>query len=84
MGFLSKLFSKKGSNIKKYEDIFMTAHYRVGQSVEYAFKQAVDAGVKDGAFASAAAGAEALYNALISKVEPEDKADLEKAKARIK
>jgi hypothetical protein len=82
-GFLSKLFGK-GGNTKKYEDIFLTGHYKVGQSTEYAFKMAVDAGVKDGVWQTAAAGAEALYQIVISKIEPEDKADLDKAKNRIK
>lgn len=82
-GFLSKLFGK-GGNIKKYEDIFLTARYKVGQSTEYAFKQAVDAGVKDGFWENAPAGAAALYQLVVSKIEPEDKADLEKAKNRIK
>lgn len=83
MGLLSKLFGRGGGGIKKYEDMFMQAHYTFKQSVEYAFRNSVDAGVKDGAFDSLEAGAETLYNALISKIEPEDKADLEKAKSRI-
>lgn len=83
MGFLSKLFGK-GGGTKKYEDIYLTARYKVGQSTEYAFKQAVDAGVKDGVWQTAAAGAEALYQLVLPKTEPEDKADLEKAKNRIK
>jgi|LSQX01.2.fsa_nt_gb hypothetical protein len=84
VGFLSKLFRRSGGGTKKYEDMFMEAHYTFKQSVEYAFKTAVEAGVKDGVFESAEAGAETLYNALIDKIEPEDKAELEKAKSRIR
>lgn len=83
MGFLSKLFGK-GNNLKKYEDIYIQGRYTFKQSVEYAFKQAVDMGVKDGVWSSAAEGAEALYQAVLPKTEHEDKADLEKAKNRIK
>ena len=83
MGFLSKLFRRSGGGPKKYEDMFMQAHYQFKQSVEYAFRSAVEAGVKDGVFENAQAGAETLYDALISKIEPEDKADLEKAKSLI-
>ncbi|HHT25998.1 MAG TPA: hypothetical protein GXZ82_01945 [Firmicutes bacterium] len=83
MGFFSKLFGK-GGNMKKYEDIYLQGRYTFKQSTEYAFKQAVDTGVKDGFWSSAAEGAEALYQAVLSKTEQEDKADLEKAKNRIK
>lgn len=83
-GFLSKLFGRGGSSTKKYEDIYLTARYRVGQSTEYAFRQAVDASVKEGAFSDAASAADALYDLVLPKTEPEDKADLEKARSRIK
>jgi hypothetical protein len=83
MGFLSRLFGRGGGGIKKYEDMFMQAHYQFKQSVEYAFRNSVDAGVKDGAFENVEAGAETLYNAVLPKIEPEDKAELEKAKSRI-
>lgn len=85
-GFLGKLFGK-GNSTKKYEDIFWMAHYRVGQSVEYAFQQAVYAAVNDGVFEDQLAAAEKLYEILRPRVEAEDSADLpalDKAKARIK
>jgi hypothetical protein len=85
-GFFSKLFGKRTST-KKYEDVFMTARYRVGQSVEYAFTQAVDLAVREGAFSSRAEAAEKLYEVLLPKAEKEEKADaadLLKAKNKIK
>lgn len=85
-GFFGKLFGR-GANTKKYEDIFWMAHYKVGQSVEYAFQQAVDAAVNDGVFEEPVAAAEKLYEILKPRVEAEDPKDipaLDKAKSRIK
>jgi hypothetical protein len=84
MGFFARLFGKGGGGTKKYEDIFLTAHYRMKQSVEYAFKQAVEASVQDGVFEDRVTAADALYEAVLPQTEPEDKAELEKAKSRIK
>jgi len=85
-GFLSKVFGK-GTSTKKYEDIFTLAHYRVGQSIEYAFQQAVTAAVSDGVFESSTAAAEKLFEVLKPKVEAEDPKELpalEKAKNKAK
>lgn len=79
MGFLSKLFGKKTT--KKYENIFMQAT-GMNQSVPYAFKQAIDAGIRDGVFSSEQDGAKQLYEKLAPVIDKELKDDLEKAYKR--
>lgn len=82
MGFLSKLFGK-GKSTKKYEDIYFQAR-RMGQSVEYAFKQAVDNAVQDGLYESKPVAAKELLALIQPNAEPEDRPGLEKAVSRIK
>ena len=76
------LFGKK-STLQKHTDLFFAA-VKMGQSVEYAMKQAIDNGLTDRVFANRADGAEKLYAELAPKVEPEDKQALEKAYNRQK
>ncbi len=83
MGFLSRLFGGGNKGTKKYEDIFFGA-IKIGQSVEYAFRQAVDAAVNDKVFADRKEAAQKLYEAILPKAEPEHKNDLNRAVARIK
>jgi len=83
MSFLSKLFGSKGKSTKKYEDIYFQAR-KIGQSVEYAFKQAVENAVADGVFESRAAAAQQLYELIKPRVEREDLPSLEKALAKTK
>lgn len=83
MSFFSRLFGNKGKSTKKYEDIYFQAR-KMGQSVEYAFKQAVDRGVSEGVFESAAAGAPILFELVKPNAEKEDVPGLEKALNRMK
>lgn len=83
MGIFSKLFSKKGKSTRKYEQIYSQAR-RMGQSVEYAFKQAVDSAVADGVFSSTSEAAQELYNVILPQAEQEDRPGLEKALNRMK
>lgn len=82
MGLFAKIFGK-GKSTKKYEDIYFQAR-KMGQSVEYAFKQAVDMSVKDGVYASAVDAAKELHATIEPNAEAEDRPGLEKAVARIK
>lgn len=83
MGFLSKLFGGKGKSTRKYEQIYSQAR-RMGQSVEYAFKQAVDSSVADGVFASTSEAAVELHQVIKPQAEREDHAGLDKALNRMK
>ncbi|NLG84517.1 MAG: hypothetical protein GX493_07945 [Firmicutes bacterium] len=76
------LFGKKNP-YKKYEDLFFAAT-KMGQSVEYAFKQAVNAGITDKAFADQAEASQKLYESLLPRVDYEQKAPLEKAYQKLK
>ncbi len=76
------LFGKK-SPLKKYEDLFFVAT-KMGQSVEYALKQAIDLGVSDKVFADRTDACQKLYEALSPKVELEQRTPLEKAYNRMK
>lgn len=76
------LFGKKNP-YKKYEDLFFAAT-KMGQSVEYALKQAINAGVADKVFADQTDGCQKLYEALAPKVDYEQKAPLEKAYQKLK
>ncbi len=76
------LFGKKNP-YKKYEDLFFAA-VKMGQSVEYAFKQAINAGVADKVFTDQNDACEKLYAALTGKVDYEQKAPLEKAYQKLK
>ncbi|HHV62765.1 MAG TPA: hypothetical protein GXX51_09030 [Firmicutes bacterium] len=81
-GFLSGLFGgKKGT--KKYEDIFTTAK-KMGQSIEYAFRQAVDASVADKVFKDKSEACDKLLEVLLPKVDSELHPALRKACERIK
>jgi hypothetical protein len=60
------------------------ASTKIGQSVEYAMKQALDAGIADGVFTDRADGCEKLYEILAPTVDYEQKAPLEKAYNRLK
>lgn len=83
MGLFGKLFGGKGKSTKKYEQIYFQAR-RMGQSVEYAFKQAVESAVADGVYASKAEGAAELYEVVKPNAEREDLPGLEKALNRMK
>lgn len=83
MSFLARLFGGGKKSTKKYEDIYFQAR-KMGQSVEYAFKQAVDRAVAEGLYASASEGAQALYEAIKPNAEQEDLPNLEKALNRMK
>ncbi len=76
------LFGKK-SPYKKYEDLFFAAT-KMGQSVEYALKQAINAGVADKVFASQVDGCQKMYDELAPKVDFEQKAPLDKAYNKLK
>ena len=76
------LFGKK-SPYKKYEDLFFAAT-KMGQSIEYAVKQAINAGVEDKVFAGQVDGCQKLYEVLAPKVDYEQKAPLEKAYNKLK
>ena len=76
------LFGKKNP-FKRYTDIFFAAT-KMGQSVEYALKQAIDAGIADGVFTDRADGCAKLYELLAPIVDYEQKAPLEKAHNRLK
>ena len=76
------LFGKK-SPTKKYEDLFFAAT-KMGQSVEYAMKQAIEMGIADKAFADRSDACQQLFEALAPKVDYEQKAPLEKAYNKLK
>ncbi|MGE5528008.1 MAG: hypothetical protein ACM3X6_02565 [Patescibacteria group bacterium] len=76
------LFGKKNP-FKRYEEMFFAAT-KMGQSVEYALKQAIDAGIADKVFADRVQGCQQLYESLAPKVDYEQKAPLEKAYGRLK
>lgn len=76
------LFGKKNP-LKKYEDLFFAAT-KMGQSVEYALKQAVEMGVNDKVFADRADACQQLYESLSTKVDYEQKTPLEKAYNKLK
>lgn len=82
-GFLSKLFGGGGNKgTKKYEDIFFGA-LRMGQSAEYAFKQAIDSAMADKVFNSRKEAAQKLHELVLPRVEEaEHKTGLAKALAR--
>lgn len=82
MGLLARIFGR-GKSTKKYEDIYFQAR-KMGQSIEYAFKQAVDMAVKDGLYESAPEAAKELHAAIEPNAEAEDRPGLEKAVSRIK
>lgn len=83
MSFLGRLFGNKGKSTKKYEQIYFQAR-KMGQSVEYAFKQAVDSAVADGVYASPAEGGPALFEVVQPNAEREDVPGLQKALNRMK
>lgn len=83
MGFFSKLFGGRGKSTKKYEEIYFQAR-RMRQSVEYAFKQAVESAVADGVYDSKTTAAQELYNVISPNAEREDLPNLEKALNRMK
>ena len=76
------LFSKKNP-FQRYEELFFAAT-KMGQSVEHALKQAINAGVEDQVFANLKEGCHKLYEILAAKVDHEIKAPLEKAYNRLK
>ncbi len=76
------LFGKKNP-YKKYEDLFFAAT-KMGQSVEYALKQAINAGVEDKVFTGQVDGCQKLYDELAPKVDLEQKAPLDKAYNKLK
>lgn len=76
------LFGKK-SPYKKYVDLFFAAT-KMGQSVEYALKQAINAGVGDKVFTAQVDGCQKLYDELAPQVDFEQKAPLEKAYNKLK
>lgn len=81
-GLFSRFFGgKKG--YKKYEDIFKSAT-KMGQSVEYAFKQAADSAMADGVFQDKKEAYDKLYEAISSKIDPEKLPELQKAKDKLK
>ena len=73
----------KKAPYKKYTDLFFTAT-KTGQSVEYALRQAIDAGIADKVFTGRADGAEKLNEVLMPRVEREQMTPLEKAYNRLK
>lgn len=76
------LFGKKDP-LKKYTDLFFAAT-KMGQSAEYAMKQAINIGITDKVFTDQADGCQKLYEALAPKVDYEMKAPLEKAYNKLK
>jgi len=76
------LFGKKPS-YKKYEDLFFAAT-KMGQSVEYALKQAIDLGIADKVFTDRVDACQKLYEALAPRVELEQRTPLEKAYNKLK
>jgi hypothetical protein len=76
MGLISKLFNKNPNY--KYEQIYFDAR-SMGQSVQYAFKQAVDAAVKAGLYTTPAEAAKVLYQGIEPDAEQEDLPNLSKA-----
>ena len=73
----------KKDPFKRYVDLFFAAT-KIGQSVEYALKQAINAGIEDKVFANQTEGCQQLYEILAAKVDYEVKAPLEKAYNRLK
>lgn len=79
MGLFSFLGKKNPK--QKAVDIFVKAR-KVGLSVEAALRQAVDSAVADKVYPDRKTAAEELYKAVITLVDKDEKADLEKAKRK--
>lgn len=81
-GFLSGLFGGgKKRPYKKYEDLVNQA-LKIGQSTEYAFKQAIDVAVKDGVFQSQREACEKLFEAISASIDPEYLPELKSAREK--
>lgn len=81
MGFFSRLFGGKKKSTKKYEEIYLQAR-KMNQSVEYAFRQAVENAVRDGVYSSRDEAVEALWEILEPQVDPDDREDFNRAKEK--
>lgn len=80
-GLLARLFGKGNPN-KKYEEIFFQA-MKMGQSAESGLGQAAEMAVKEGAYPTVKAAVEGLDEGIRARLDPEFKAEYEKAKAKL-